>query len=489
MLGLGVLSIVGAIALASTPFGATSHRTGAEQSFDCRSPLSAVRTTDPGPGLAAFFRQGRGGPPIEPTAAPPTSAAFRSLAAQAAKADRYHVCHPAAMRRLVIAGVLAFVGIWILARWWYRLPPSAFEDAAPNEFLESFGYNAALDGVRAVSILLVLGRHLGLRGVFIAGDHGVDIFFVLSGFLITTLLLKEHNRAGRISLRDFYVRRALRLYPAVLVLLVIGATVYLLYPSFPNAPAWSGLLATSFYYANWMHHWNASAQGFLSPTWSLAIEEQFYLFWPPIVAVLLARGRGRLALGVAACTGAVVAAVWRGALAYHALHWPSSAAPDTAFVRAAVRYHRAQEFDRWYFNSFAHADTLLVGCLLAILLTPPVVLALRARPRIVLGLAWLAAAVIAYLCMRETVLGGHTEVAPGGRVANGNFVPIWGLPVFEIAVALVLLALVTVPTGVMGSFLSHRMLTWTGRRSYGLYVLHLPVFELVASTIPATGTG
>ena len=268
----------------------------------------------------------------------------------------------------------------------------------------------------------------------------------------------------------------------VLVLLVVGATVRLVDPGFFAAPAWSSLLATTFYYANWMHNWSSANQGFLSPTWSLSIEEQFYLFWPPVVTALLARRRGRLALGLAAGAGAIAAAVYRASVAYGAMHWPATPFPDTRFYRGLVELHRFKAFNHWYFSSFAHADTLLIGCLLAILLTPGVVVALRARPRLVLSFAWLATFVIGYLCLRETVLGGQHGPAPGERLANANFLPIWGLPVFAIAVAVVLLALVTVPTGVMESVLSHRVLTWTGRRSYGLYVLHLPVFEIVGST-------
>jgi peptidoglycan/LPS O-acetylase OafA/YrhL len=477
---LSVLAIAGAVALAVTPFRSASHQKGRERSIQCGSPVTAFLASDPAPTVAAVVSQGQ----AHSAVAPPTRENVRHLAAMVASADRYHACHRAATRRLAIAAFIALVGLWTPGRWWYRLAPRSVERTAGNEFLKSFGYHPALDGVRAISILMVLARHLNLHGVFVSGDHGVDIFFVLSGFLITTLLLREHDASGRISLRHFYVRRALRLYPVVVVVLVIGATVRLLDPAFLGAPAWSGLVATTFYYANWMHGWNPQGQGFLSHTWSLSIEEQFYLFWPPVVAALLARGRGRLALGLVAAAGAVAGAVYRASIWQHTL---DSSVPATRLTRSVVEFHRIKGFDHWYFSSFAHADTLLVGCLLAIVLTPSVIAAVRARSGLVVGLAWLAALTIGYLCLRETVLGTGMEVGLGERLVKADFVPIWGLPVFEVCVAVVLLALVTVPTGVMSSMLSQRTLTWIGRRSYGLYVLHLPIFELVAHTNLAQG--
>jgi len=480
---LSVLAIAGAVALAVTPFRSASHGPGRERSLPCGSPVTAFVASDPAPAVAAVVSQGQDRSAV----APPTRENVRHLEAMVAGADRYHACHRAATRRLAIAAFVALVGLWTPGRWWYRLAPRSVERGAGHEFLRSFGYHPALDGLRAISILMVLARHLNLQGVFLSGDHGVDIFFVLSGFLITTLLLREHDASGRISLRHFYVRRALRLYPVIVVVLVIGATVRLLDPAFPGVPAWSGLVATTFYYANWMHGWNPQGQGFLSHTWSLSIEEQFYLFWPPLVAALLARGRGRLAIGLVAAAGALAGAVYRASIWQHTLDSSPASVPATRLTRSLVEFHRIKGFDHWYFSSFAHADTLLVGCLLAIVLTPSVIAAVRARSRLVVTLAWLASLAIGYLCLRETVLGTATGAGLGERLVKADFVPIWGLPVFEVCVAVVLLALVTVPTGVMSSMLSQRTLTWIGRRSYGLYVLHLPIFELVAHTNLAQG--
>ncbi|PYM81073.1 MAG: hypothetical protein DME13_21220 [Candidatus Rokuibacteriota bacterium] len=163
----------------------------------------------------------------------------------------------------------------------------------------SLGYRPALDGLRAVSILAVLTRHSG----WLSGGYlGVDVFFALSGFLITALLMEEYGRTGTITLRLFYARRALRLLPALAVFVVICEIVLL-----TTAPPALGPLvlqegaAVMFYVANWALI-SGLPMTIFSHAWSLAIEEQFYLVWPVILIALL-RGiqhRDSLLLGCAA---------------------------------------------------------------------------------------------------------------------------------------------------------------------------------------------
>ena len=147
----------------------------------------------------------------------------------------------------------------------------------------------ALDGMRAIAVLLVIAFHVRLPG-FRAGFVGVDIFFVLSGFLITSLLLEEIRRTGRVSLSAFWARRARRLLPAlVLVLLTVGVVTALTATYTERASMRGDLLATTGYVANW--HFVQTSTYFadigvdspLEHTWSLAIEEQFYLLWPLLV--------------------------------------------------------------------------------------------------------------------------------------------------------------------------------------------------------------
>ena len=178
------------------------------------------------------------------------------------------------------------------------------------------GHVRALDGMRAVAVLLVLLFHLRFPG-FSAGFLGVDIFFVLSGFLITSLLLTELDRTGRLSLPEFWARRARRLLPALVVLLLVVASVTWLQGTFTERASVRGdLLATTGYVANW-HFINTSSYfadiGVDSPlehTWSLAIEEQFYLLWPLVVfgVALLWKRQPRAGVGTVAVLGSAISA-------------------------------------------------------------------------------------------------------------------------------------------------------------------------------------
>jgi peptidoglycan/LPS O-acetylase OafA/YrhL len=190
----------------------------------------------------------------------------------------------------------------------------------PESPARPFRYQPALDGVRGVAIVLVVLFHYpwgvtDARAFFgnnpvHGGFLGVDAFFVLSGFLITTLLLQEHAKSGGVNLRRFYARRAFRLVPALVVLLVIAVFLHFLLPAGDvNRPETSGLLGMLFYVANWVSIYRPKALGITADTWSLAIEEQFYLLWP-IVLVLMLRRRLRTAtiavvttVGVAPGTG------------------------------------------------------------------------------------------------------------------------------------------------------------------------------------------
>ena len=146
------------------------------------------------------------------------------------------------------------------------------------------GYRPALDGVRGLAILLVMGAHFGL-GLPQGGRIGVTIFFALSGYLITALLLAEHGKTGRIDLKAFWIRRGRRLLPALFVLVAAFLAYHLVRGGFRQAvPA---ALITVFYLANYAANFHVDL-GLLAHTWSLAVEEQFYLWWPLALLGLLA---------------------------------------------------------------------------------------------------------------------------------------------------------------------------------------------------------
>jgi peptidoglycan/LPS O-acetylase OafA/YrhL len=145
-------------------------------------------------------------------------------------------------------------------------------------------YNPALDGLRAVAILLVLLSH---TGAVHGGLIGVDVFFVLSGYLITSILLRELRETGDISLSNFYWRRALRLFPALSILAAFEVTRSLFNPH--GAEIRESVLAAALYLQNFDNVFGFTHLGLMGHTWSLATEEQFYLLWPLVLPLVFSR--------------------------------------------------------------------------------------------------------------------------------------------------------------------------------------------------------
>jgi peptidoglycan/LPS O-acetylase OafA/YrhL len=337
-----------------------------------------------------------------------------------------------------------------------------------------FSYNPALDGIRAFAIIGVLGRHYEFRGgpIWEWGNVGVDIFFVLSGFLITTLLLRERHGTGRVSLRNFYARRALRLLPLLGVLLVISLGIYFLTSEGTlGRPNPAGILSAAFYYANWFLLSGREGLGVLAPAWSLSVEEQFYLVWPMLVVGLMALGAKRGVLLTAALVGAAASAAWR-------VRMISIAPPDFADFYLVLTNRQVfasggapgARFERSYFGSDTHADVILVGCAAAIVLAW---LAPRMSPalRRAVGVAGVAAAGFVALVMFDRL----------------DFGQVWwfkyGVPMLECSVAVVIAAVVLNGRSLLSRFLALSPLVWIGRRSYGIYLIHGFVFTFMRREI------
>jgi peptidoglycan/LPS O-acetylase OafA/YrhL len=186
------------------------------------------------------------------------------------------------------------------------------------------GYKPEFDSIRAIAILLVLFFHTQSQWfAWLQADGGflgVDVFFVLSGFLITSLLVNEFSETGSISARTFYARRALRLLPALALALTVGALVTYRYGNAAgNMPYPHAALATLLFSANWF----SAKLGALTPMWALGLEEQYYLLWPGVLWIALRRGVRPLWLAAMSAAGAVTVAAVRS-VAYH-----SSTAPDS----------------------------------------------------------------------------------------------------------------------------------------------------------------
>jgi peptidoglycan/LPS O-acetylase OafA/YrhL len=343
------------------------------------------------------------------------------------------------------------------------------ETVPPASHAVARGRIDAFDGVRAIAILMVLAFHFKGAGVPYRGGGylGVDVFFVLSGFLITSLLLAERGRTHHISFRGFYARRALRLVPVAAVLLVIGVVVILVAPA-SNAwrPQPIALAALPGAWMNWLDVWRPAAGGVLGHTWSLAIEAQFYFVWPPVLGLALAR-RVRLRFVVALLLAGVAVAV---ALRFSAWSAAPAAVPRTAsdVDRYLTGAARGAAWSRWYFGTFTHMDGLLLGAVTAIVMTRRRVRdALARHARVATGALIVAAVVVIAV------------VVEAGRVRVDGFVPEWGLLPLEVAVAVILAVLVAAPATVPARILAWGPLVWIGRRSYAMYMLHIPVWMVV----------
>jgi len=312
------------------------------------------------------------------------------------------------------------------------------------------GYLPGLDGLRALAIIGVLLYHAGIDWLP-GGFLGVDVFFVISGFLITSLVLEEYDRSGRIDFKRFYLGRARRLLPAVVVLLiVVGIAVLFVYQDALSAFR-QDALATIFYVNNWWYvlvdqsyFESMGRPPLLKHLWSLSVEEQFYLIWP-VVALLLVRSGGRPLVRRIALLLAVASTVWMAVIAIRN-GYPVDADPSRA-----------------YFGTDSHSMGLLVGAALATVWRPGRLSTHIPRGTQVIvtgtGIVALAVVVAFYLFVGEFT----PWLYRGGFLALAFFTTV-------------LIAAVTHPASVLGPALGVGVLRYLGRRSYGIYLWHWPIF-------------
>lgn len=293
---------------------------------------------------------------------------------------------------------------------------------------ERLGYRPALDGVRAVAVAAVVAYH-AFPDALPGGFAGVDVFLVLSGFLITTLLLEEHDRCGRVSFASFYRRRARRLFPALAAMLagcVVIAALGLV------AMDGRSIVATGSYLTNLIFAFGWHVPVAFGHTWSLALEEQFYLFWPLVLTGAARRGCGI----VLALTGGLILA---------------------SFATATALSHSGAGWERLYFGPDTRSFGLFVGCLLAELRHFDIINTWRPTSRLVTA-SWATLAVV--------LLGVHTTTpaAYTGGLA-----------------AVCLASAVLVMGHLDGNVLAHPLPVLIGRRSYALYLWHPLVFAVLAA--------
>ena len=325
----------------------------------------------------------------------------------------------------------------------------------PPEAKRRIRHVPALDGLRGVAVLAVVLFHFEftISGRYVAkgGFLGVDAFFVLSGYLITNLLLSEWADTSAVNLREFWTRRARRLFPALAITLAVMC-VFVTFVAIPDVRAQlrGQMLATMFYVTNWNFILSGESyvEQFTYPSplrhmWSLAIEEQFYLLWPIVVAVVLRWRRDARVVMWTALALAVASTVWMALLFQ----------PDT-------------DPSRVYYGTDTRLQSLTLGAALAAALAAGITVR-GAVARKTLG--WVAVAASAWLALTWS---------------RTNYVDPWlytgGFLLLALAVCIVILACVegTDPgrENPVAAALSWMPLRWLGLISYGVYLYHWPVF-------------
>ncbi|MDB4975637.1 MAG: putative rane-bound acyl-transferase [Myxococcaceae bacterium] len=315
--------------------------------------------------------------------------------------------------------------------------------------MRTFRYNPALDGLRAIAVLAVLAYHLG---VLPGGFLGVDVFLVLSGFLITTLMLDERESTGVISIRAFYLRRVYRLMPAFYLFVAVGAgLVVALKGRTQQQDFFENALTSLLYVNNYYRLSHQDVSSWFGHAWSLSLEEQFYIVWPLCMLALsrTSSQRARLPLILSASIAALAA--WRLSL--------------IALGASQARIH---------FSLDTRCDELLIGCALASFRHLGFTLA--SAPRANADDKLLQAVVKAGPAALGLLVAA--TFLPLERTGQVYVMELGGYTVAALLSAIVVLSL-DQGQGRFKQLLASRPLSGLGRISYGFYLWHYPVAALV----------
>lgn len=309
-------------------------------------------------------------------------------------------------------------------------------------------YMPGLDGVRAVAVIAIIIYHLNPQWLS-GGFLGVDTFFVISGYLITSLLLTEYHNTGKIKLMSFWLRRVKRLIPAVLFLVMGVIVLSLIFMPTEIQKVRADSIAAIFYVSNWWYimqnvdYFEQFAVQPLKHLWSLAIEEQFYLVFPIVLLSLLSFIRRLKSIRIIFLILLVI-----------------------SMIAMMVLYVPNENVARVYFGTDTRIQTLLMGVLLA-LVWPPFQLKAKVnrQMRTMIDTAGVVGLAILFICFKF--------------VSETNSILYYGGFFLISMVTLLVIASSVHPSGYFAKFLGNKVFTFIGSRSYSLYLWHYPIIVLI----------
>jgi len=316
-----------------------------------------------------------------------------------------------------------------------------FKKDSDNPILKkNIGYIPALDGLRAIAVMLVLFTHAN----FFLGSNGflgVDMFFVISGFLITTLLLEENKKRNKISLKAFYIRRTLRLFPALYILCFI-VFIYAIFfrHGHDKISIFQEVYSSLLYVNNISWYWDWGKEGLLlGHTWSLAIEEQFYLIWPWFILLAL---RFNFLRSLTFCLIVFI-------ISFKLLCFTG----NVSTIMKSMIY-----------------ESIYIGCLTALI-------------RWLIDFKFKVPEFISLILIGIILLVGLLPLHFYKEIHG-----LYGQSVVAILTAIAILNLINHPEGFTTKLLSTPPMVWVGKISYGLYLWHVPIFKIFKyhSTFPPT---
>ncbi len=346
--------------------------------------------------------------------------------------------------------------------------------SVPSDKISQVPYLPGLDGMRALAVVAVMIYHANsdwLKGGFL----GVEVFFVISGYLITLLLIAEQERTGHIDLGQFWLRRARRLLPALGVLMLLLTLWTALFESDALGKLRGDVLGGIFYISNWYQIFigagYAATSDFapLRHLWSLAVEEQFYIVWPLVMLLLLRKGPRRISdtarwLFLASLVVTVVVA-----LLYHP--GPVGTVTETPEAYWQIFGRDISKADALYLSTITRSSGLLLGCAFAMVWRPHAIMRgpLRHKAGLLDLLAIVGLGVLTVMCFTVGFLDAD---GADPLLFRGGF--------FVASVAtLMLIAAVTHPATVTSKALATPVLLLIGTRSYGLYLFHWPIYQVI----------